>query len=326
MTRLINAWIQFRLRCRLAREAFAFWRATARHNASLSTELSLNKTQYTLLRDAHVIEKGLSLRYPRHGFGQQKILALLAKLNRYLATCAEGDIEFVRYPISVIGSYVEHSRTTGSANADIEMEFERLTRRADIDSSAVDSGVKEVTREQIHSRCNSDFESLLLCRHSVRYFAPELPSRDLVQKALRLARRTPSACNRQGWRTHVFFGESCRQLAVWQGGASGFEDECRCCILVTADMNAFLVHEMHQAYVDGGMYAMNLLNALHSVGLGTIPLSCGFFHNKVAVMKKKFDIPANEVPILIIGIGCLEDRFRVAVSNRKAVEATNKYH
>jgi len=43
-------------------------------------------------------------------------------------------------------------------------------------------------------------------------------------------------------------------------------------------------------------------------------------------MRKVFGIPINEVPILIIGIGCLEDRFRVAVSNRKAVEATNKYH
>jgi nitroreductase len=326
MTRLIDALMQFKLRCRLAREVYAFWRALARHNASWATERSLNKTQYTLLREAHVIEKGLSLRHPRRGFGQQKILALLGKIENYLASCAEADAEFVRYPISVVGSYVEYSVGTGSANADIEARFRRLATRAGTDFSTIKSGVRDVTRDQIHARCNSDFESLLFSRHSVRYFATELPSRDLIHKALGLAQQTPSACNRQGWRTHVFFGESSRQMATWQGGASGFEDEVRCCILVTGDMNAFLLHEIHQVYVDGGMYAMNLLNALHSVGLGTVPLSCGFYHGKLAAMKKMFKIPTNEVPILIVGVGCLEERFRVAVSARKSVNVTNTHH
>lgn len=111
-----------------------------------------------------------------------------------------------------------------------------------------------------------------------------------------------------------------------RGGAKGFEEEIRCSILVTANLNAFLHYEVHQAYMDGGLYAMNLINALSSLGLGTIPLSCGFRIQKTLTLYQEFAIPENEVPTLIVGVGVLPDAFKVAVSTRKKVEVTNTYH
>lgn len=70
---------------------------------------------------------------------------------------------------------------------------------------------------------------------------------------------------------------------------------------------------------------MNLINALHSLGFGTIPLSVGFDCKKNASLKK-FLIPENEVPIVIIGFGELEDEFKVAISERKDICLTNTYH
>ena len=49
--------------------------------------------------------------------------------------------------------------------------------------------------------------------------------KELIEKALTLAQRTPSACNRQGWFTHVFMGDYSVKLIKWQGGSTGFEDE-----------------------------------------------------------------------------------------------------
>ena len=89
-------------------------------------------------------------------------------------------------------------------------------------------------------------------------------------------------------------------------------------------MRGFLYYEPFQQYVDGGMYAMNLVNAFHSLGLGTIPLSCGFVHSKLARLKR-FGIPEQESPILIIGIGNLEDKVKVAVSTRKNISETNTF-
>ena len=147
----------------------------------------------------------------------------------------------------------------------------------------------------------------------------------IVGEAIKLAQYTPSACNRQGWKTHVYKGTQSVDLVKWQGGSHGFEEECRNTILVTANLKAFLWHETHQAYIDGGLYAMNLINALHSLGLGCIPLSCGFEYPKLYQLKN-FNIPENEVPIVIIAFGNLQDKFNVAVSTRKSIEQTNTFH
>ena len=117
------------------------------------------------------------------------------------------------------------------------------------------------------------------------------------------------------------------EQAIQKAGRSkyGFEHDIHTAILVTANLKAFLSYEVFQAYVDGGLYAMNLINALHSMGIGTIPLSLAFQTSKLQKLQA-FGIPENEVPILIIGAGYLPDNFNVAVSDRKPIEKTNTFH
>lgn len=70
---------------------------------------------------------------------------------------------------------------------------------------------------------------------------------------------------------------------------------------------------------------MNLINALHFLGLGTIPLSCGFEYEKLQKLLD-FNIPENEVPIVLIVFGKMVDKFNVAVSSRKEISKTNTFH
>lgn len=65
-------------------------------------------------------------------------------------------------------------------------------------------------------------------------------TKEVLEKALSLAQQTPSACNRQGWKTHIFQGENSHKLIEWQGGCHGFEDQVNTSILVTTDLRAFL--------------------------------------------------------------------------------------
>ena len=59
----------------IMRECVAFGSSLLKYNASVNTDGDMYKMQYTLLRENHVIEKGMSLRNPRKGFGQQKVAA-----------------------------------------------------------------------------------------------------------------------------------------------------------------------------------------------------------------------------------------------------------
>ncbi len=316
---------QIKMEIAFIKEAFYFWRLTVKYNASNHTDKDIQKMQYTLLRENHTIEKGMSMRNPRKGFGQEKVINLLNRLNKYANLYADKDIAFLDYPLSTIKGYIDYTKANGVEINHIEKEFNLLIKRIGKISVDTHAGIITVNKEDILNNCNGNFESLLYSRHSIRYFSDKIVSEELIEKALMLAQRTPSACNRQGWLTHIFTGNHSVKLIKWQGGSSGFENEIRCSILVTANLKAFLSYEVHQAYVDGGLYAMNLINALHSLGLGTIPLSCGFHREKLKGLKQ-FNIPENEVPILIIGIGHLQSVFNIAVSERKDISTTNTYH
>ena len=74
--------------------------------------------------------------------------------------------------------------------------------------------------------------------------------------------------------------------------------------------------ETNLPYVDGGLYAMTLMYALHSLGLGTIPLTTGLMPSQLKKLYSKFDVKDCEVPILLIGIGSLKEKFNVAASYR----------
>lgn len=309
---------------RFIKEAFRFWKLTSKYNASHHTDDDMVKMQYTLLRENHVIEKGMSMRKPRKGFGQQKVESLLIRLNKYFTLYGNVDKEFLNYPLSTIKTYIEYTEQGGTEIPKIKAQYNELVSKVNLDIKR-SAGIRETTKDEVLRECNKSFESLLYSRHSLRYFSGEPVSREIIVKALELAQRTPSACNRQGWKSHVFEGNKSIELIKWQSGSRGFEEECRYSILVTANLKAFLWHEVHQAYVDGGLYAMNLINALHSLGLGCIPLSCGFEYEKLKELSK-FDIPENEVPILIVAFGHLQDKFYYAVSSRKGISETNTFH
>lgn len=302
-----------------------FYKLIIKYNASIHTDNDIEKMQYTLLRENHTIEKGLSLKNPKRGFGQQKVLNLLNRLNKYLCKYGETDKAFLYYPLGTIKHYIAYTKANGTEIPIIEERYTSLVNKSGLTDIKEQGGVSQITKDEILKYCNTDFKSLLISRHSIRYFSNEDVAREKIEEALRLAQRTPSACNRQGWHTHVFQGEESINLIKWQGGSHGFENEIRTSILVTANLKAFLYYEVHQAYVDGGLYAMNLVNALHSLGLGTIPLSCGFTHSKLKGLKQ-FNISENEVPIVIIGVGNLLDKFNVAISKRKDIKFTNTYH
>ena len=301
-------------RLSIRREAFAFLRLSLRHNASVASEKDRVKMQYLIQREAHTLEKGLSLRTPRRGFGLAKADHLFGRIDTYVERY--GRDAFLEGPLGTLSRYVDHTEASGFDVPELR------TRLRAYDAPAGEEAVVEVTADEVRAGARGDFDALTASRHSIRYFTSEAVPEEAINAALSIASRTPSACNRQAWRTHLYRGERCHALLRWQGGCRGFEEEIGACILVTADRKGFLYYETHQPYVDGGMYAMNLLNALHYEGLGTIPLSCGFEAAKLRGLAA-FGVPENEVPVLIIGLGCMEERFRVAASVRKPFSQTH---
>lgn len=321
---------RLRLDAGFYREGIAHAALLCRYSASAATEKDIRKLQYTILRINHTLEKGLSMPEPRLGFGRRRALHLIGKLDRYAALYGSREPEFLAYPLQTLAGYMSYTEHSGVEIPEIRSAYgsilQKYTALAGHPLEGREAGIETIAAESIRKAASGDFRSLLESRHAIRSFSSESVPEQTIKEALELARRTPSACNRQGWKTHVFRGDRAVELIRWQEGCKGFEDQIRTAILVTADLRAFLDFEPFQAYVDGGLYAMNLINALHYLGLGTIPVSCGLGHARLKVLHKQFDIPRNEVPIVIVGAGILPEEVKVATSLRKDISLTNTFH
>ena len=168
-----------------------------------------------------------------------------------------------------------------------------------------------------------DFERFALLRHSVRNFSAESVPGELIARAVRTAQRTPSVCNRQAWRVHVYTSPEDKDVVLrTQDGNAGFGHLAASILLVSSDTRVYVSSgERHQAYVDGGMFAMSLVYALQAQGVVSCCLNlCNYFFQDVAV-HRACRIPAWETPIMMIAIGYPAAEFQVAVSARLDTES-----
>ncbi len=271
----------------------------------------------------HAIEKGLSIGSCRAGFGQPKVQSLINDLSRYISSFPQANIDEA---IGVIDRYIDYNRQQGIDMSIIEAQYEKLCRIYEIKNS-YEVGIAEKQRSDILEATKADFATFSTSRFSIRDFAPEgKVDINSIVAAIEIARKAPSACNRQSAKAHIFNGKKAQELFDFQGGCKGFSQDIPYAILVTADMRRYFFNERHQMYVDGSLFAMQLLLSLHYKGLATIPLTTAFKGGVTRRILKKFDVPQNEVPIMIIGVGEYKERYKVAISHRQPTQEYYQIH
>ena len=262
----------------------------------------------------HAIEKGLSSGSVKVGFGKPKVLSLLRDFQRYLSI--GGSKDFVSESCSVINKYVIFNEKLGADMRTVKDEFMDFCQRNNI-NPINKAGIYLLNKKDTEEKLKSSFNVFSQSRYSVRDFGADKISLNSIERALSMAEKTPSACNRQSWRIYVYSNEALRnKMFSLQGGCKGFWQDMQYAILVCGDIRRYNINELSQVYVDGGIYTMNLLYALHFEGVASIPLTMGHKQKTIKKIKREMDIPENEIPVLLIGVGSYKDKYKVAVSVR----------
>jgi nitroreductase len=178
-----------------------------------------------------------------------------------------------------------------------------------------------LSAEEVKQGACRDLDAFFRTRHSIRHFVDAPVPRELVEKAVSMALHTPSVCNRESWRVHVYSDAGSKQAVLrHQNGNRGFGDQAAHVLIVTTDIQSFTsVGERNQAWIDGGMFAMSLIWALHSFGLGTCCLNFCVEKETDAALRVAAGIPESQAVIMMIAVGSLPDEFAVAQSPRKPV-------
>jgi nitroreductase len=295
-----------------------------KYSFKLKKNTEKEKLASYLQKQFHVIEKGLALPSPRPGFGKDKILDIIANAKKYLDLY--GNDTLITSLIATLKEYIDFNKRH---KEDITNDYYRTIIEFTKEFEAPDNagGTKKVLKKDILKAIDIDFEKFIKSRNSVRDFAAENVKTQEVLDAVSLAKYAPSVCNRQGWHVHLYKNKAqIKELLSLQNGNRGFTDSINQLLIITGDTYSFTKYESNQIFIDGGLFAMNLILALHAKGIGSIALNTDIPYIIEKKMKKTGNIPEHERLIMYLGIGKLKDEYKVAVSKRKETDKIISVH
>ncbi|QHI70185.1 nitroreductase family protein [Tichowtungia aerotolerans] len=271
-----------------------------------------------LVMEAHKIEKAFSLPNPRPGFGVSAIRGLMKLLNDYKNKGYDCNSLAYKKVQSVLGEYIRfHERV----EYDLGPLKEEVRHYADFDCDI--GGYNEVAAEEWLRNARGNFEECALSRSSVRTYSSIPVPEETIKDVVRIARKTPSVCNRQAWHTYIVKSPEVKgKLMELQTGCRGFGDTADFMAVITTNLRSFVgPSERNQAYIDGGLYAMSFLYALHYKGIGACPLHWMVPPERSEKLRSLLNIGASENIIMVISAGGIPPLLRTAKSVRHKVDS-----
>lgn len=285
-----------------------------------------NLTQYSAVTTMayHQLEKGLSLPEPRPFFGELPLGRLLGLLERFGADYS--DCEATLASLAALRGYLEWHRRRGLHSArldEVERRLEGLEGALLAPASRPATAASATWVEQPPIGLDSTTREILFAgRRSVRNFSEEDVPLSMISEAVRLALHAPSVCNRQGWRVRCLVDAGAISAALkYQNGNRGFGHTVNRLLVVTSTLGSFVyAGERNEGWVDGGIFAMSLMMALHAQGLASCPLNWNNDARIDRAFRRAFDIPDDEVVIMFIAVGHYRTGYSVCNSPRVPVE------
>jgi len=269
----------------------------------------------------HRIEKGLALKNPKPGFGSWFIPGLIKDLDHYQQSF--GSDETVQIALNTLNSYYEFNREHDLKQNNIQTSVHELQNNLPPDQERTQQGgILYITKNDILGSSCIDLRSFFESRHSIRQFTSEEVKMNLIEQAVGIARYSPSVCNRQTSKVYMYSrSEKTREVLSYQNGNRGFGDQADKILIVTSDLKSYSsIGERNQCWIDGGMFAMSLIYALHSLGLGTCCLNWSVEKELDQQLKKVTGISDSESILMMIAVGHLPDNLKITQSPRKSVQ------
>lgn len=275
-----------------------------------------------LIKHYHVLEKGLVMEdfRPRSGVEVLKRLIVLTSIWEDAGGAKDG--YHFKAALSAIRSYYRRHEKLGVNVTDlIPSRFYESES-----GTQIEAGSKvplDVSPEELAA-----FDRVALSRHSVRQFQLDrVPEHHLLTSAVEVAISAPSVCNRQTWRVHYYEGEEAQKILSFQNGNRGFGHLIPTVAIVTSDMRLFGGGvERYQGWIEGGLFSMNFMLALHARGLSSIPLNWSRLNKDDRLLREAGGIPGHERIIMLIGCGYASEGLEVACSPRSPVSDFIEWH
>lgn len=283
---------------------------------NVNSNTTQTKAGYLIMLDGHALEKGMTSSKPRC-FGVAKTQEIIKMLNLYEKMGWSKDFAY-DFGISILSSYCHfyesHNWSDNSEYKEVKAFIKDKTVRHN-------TGTMTIRKADFMSGASIDYDKFLSSRHSVRDYLNKKISSSDIKKAVKMAIKTPTACNRQMLKVYYVFNDDIKNKIIkYSKGMTGFNNDAANMIVVTYDVSSFRYHEMNQGLFNAGLFSMNLVNALHSIGIGSCMLEYWVKTKDEEEEKRILGIPKNEKIAIVIAAGYYKDETVVPCSMRKNLE------
>jgi nitroreductase len=189
--------------------------------------------------------------------------------------------------------------------------------------AGTDGGVKILSNSDVTFNGENYSDSFFYSRRSIRNYTKDKVPADLITRAVKLAIRTPSVCNRQAWHVYTLQNEALIKKALsYQNGNKGFGENVSNLLILCSDLAAFDVSsERYQHWIDGGMFSMSLVWALHSLGISSCCLNWSKDPFDDLAFRNAFNIKPSHSILMMVAIGYPEEEVIVCDSARSPAQS-----
>ncbi len=280
-------------------------------------DIQMNFAAAELIRNTHSIEKGLSIKNPRIGFGKQKQREMMGQISILQNSNLLYHREVCEMAIDAITEYIEYHRSK-SVTDEFICELQEFIDSIKADDKFPDKigGTQSFFKKDAQFNIR-EIENFIYTRHSIRDFDSSPVDENKLLQALILAQRAPSACNRQSVRAYVINPEDFAGLSEQLQSIGGFAEAVSRYVLITGKHSSYRLSENNQYIVSASMYAAYLTLTLHLYGMGGCVIQRPVVWTpQWAENRKKLKIPVDEQIICMVAVGNLKESCRVPVSHR----------
>ena len=280
-----------------------------------------NYLLYQMLISGHVMEKGITMPSRKKIFGIENARRLIELCNEYIRKygVVSDQLDFA---LDDLWEYKKiYHNNCNDLPEDICNGIDELLKKKNVATYIS----RETTATSYFSRCN-DFATFAEQRHSIRSFIDKEVPNAVITEVVKIAQTSPSACNRQSIKVHVYGKEKKNKILEIQNGNRGFGQMANKILIVTSEQTAWDGYFTKAAYLDAGIFTMNLLYALHYYKIAACTLNLYLFRKEMKRIRRLMDIADSEIPCVMIAIGYPSNTFSIAKSHRIGINQVLTFH
>ena len=288
------------------------------YSTTIRPAIKKSELEARIIAHYHVIEKGLSFEKIQPEFGQNVIFSLINLLKQWEKNKFSTNNIAFSSAVSVLKEYISWHEIN---NFEIKNVKEKITKIKYQKNNYL-GGIKNISKKQIDETRKQNFDIFSKNRHSIRNFSENQVSIEDIKESIKIAQRSPSACNRQSVKTYCVQNKDIKnKILKLQKGSRGFGHLADKLLIITSDLSCYKgIKEKNLGFIDGGIFSMSLMYSLHYMGIDSCALGWLATRDENEELKKLTKIKNSENIILILIIGYMKKNIKIAKSSKKTID------